>query len=140
MLTPVQVLERLLTRLEKRMEALQRVKPFSASSWMVFRWSSANWKWSRTICAVRCATWKSESRIVYKRSLRPRVGYPLSKSPGVAGQRHHGGSKPDQLGDNGGYDSSNAGRAPSSHSRSGRASAIAGQFDKLSRVSRRAFR
>jgi hypothetical protein len=34
----------------------------------------------------------------------------------------------------------NAGRAASSHSRSCRASAIAGQFDKLSRVSGRAFR
>jgi hypothetical protein len=31
-------------------------------------------------------------------------------------------------------------RAASSHSRSCRASAIAGQFDKLTRVSRRAFR
>ena len=41
-LTPVQVLERLLTRLEKRMEALQRVKLDG------FEIVIANWKWSRT--------------------------------------------------------------------------------------------
>jgi hypothetical protein len=58
-LTPVQVLERLLNRLEKRMEALQRLR---ASSWTAFRWSSVNWKWSRNICAARCVTWKSEGK------------------------------------------------------------------------------
>jgi hypothetical protein len=43
-LTPIQVLERQLTRLEKRMEALQRV------NLTAFRWSLLNWKWSKTIC------------------------------------------------------------------------------------------
>jgi hypothetical protein len=37
-LTPVQVLERLLIRLEKRMEAIQRVKLGA------MKWSSVRWK------------------------------------------------------------------------------------------------
>jgi hypothetical protein len=73
-LTPVQVLERLLTCLEKRMEA------YSGSSWTAFRWSSVSWKWSRTICAVRCVTWKNERLSAWD--------YRLSKSACEASYGH----------------------------------------------------
>ena len=54
-LTPVQVLEHLLNRLEKRMEALQRVKLGRLSDGNVGV-RSGEW----TTCAGRSATWKSE--------------------------------------------------------------------------------
>ena len=53
-LTPIQVLERLLTRLERRMEALQRVKLDG------FQIVIAELEVEQDYCAGRCATWKSD--------------------------------------------------------------------------------
>jgi hypothetical protein len=50
-LTPTQVLERLLTRLERRMETLQRVK---------LDGPSVNWRRNWTTCDGQSVTWSSE--------------------------------------------------------------------------------
>jgi hypothetical protein len=64
-LTPVQVLERLLTRLKKRMEALQRVKLDGIASW----------QWSKIICVERSDIWRGDGAPTL------RLNFPLT--PGV---------------------------------------------------------